>query len=77
MHNVKVLKVPAHLFIAGNATDKRIQEKRDKLSAALDHLQEKYKRETVWMGTIPQTLAGHVGTKIAFSRVPEKEEFWS
>ncbi len=65
------------LFLTANVPDKRIQEKRQQLSRALDHLQQKYQRETVWMGTIPQTLAGHVGTKIAFSRVPEKEEFWS
>ena len=69
--------ISGDLFIAGDPTEKRIQDKREKLSQALDFLQDKYQKETVWMGTIPQTLAGHVGTKIAFSRVPEKEEFWS
>lgn len=46
------------------------------LAAALDHLQDKYKKETVWLGVVPKTLSGYVGTKIAFSRVPEPEEFW-
>lgn len=50
--------------------------KNQALAAALDHLQNKYKKETVWLGVTPKTLAGHVGTKIAFSRVPEREEFW-
>jgi len=50
--------------------------KRERLSAAMSTLQDKYKREMVLMGITPQTLAGHVGTKIAFSRVPAKEEFW-
>ena len=51
--------------------------KREALSNALDTLQDKYKQETVWLGTTPKTLSGYVGTKIAFSRVPEEEEFWS
>ena len=52
-------------------------QKREALSTALDTLQEKYKKETVWLGTVPKTLAGYVGTKIAFSRVPDEEEFWN
>ena len=49
--------------------------KQQKLAAALDSLQKKYDKETVWLGVVPQTLSGHVGTKIAFNRVPEKDEF--
>ena len=52
-------------------------QKREALSDALDTLQKKYKKETVWLGTVPKTLAGYVGTKIAFSRVPDEEEFWN
>jgi DNA polymerase-4 len=51
--------------------------KREALAKALDHLQTKYHKEAVCVGIQPKTLAGHVGTKIAFSRVPEREEFWS
>jgi len=51
-------------------------EKQTRLASALDHLQKKYKKETVWLGIVPETLAGNVGTKIAFNRVPDKEEFW-
>ncbi len=69
--------ISGDLFLSGNPADRHIQEKRDNLSLALDHLQQKYKKETVWMGVTPTTLAGHVGTKIAFSRVPEREEFWN
>jgi len=52
-------------------------EKRESLAAALDSLQKKYKCETVTLGTPPKTLNGYVGTKIAFSRVPDTEEFWN
>lgn len=55
---------------------RRILQKRESLSRALDTLQARYKKEAVCIGVPPKTLAGHVGTKIAFSRVPEREEFW-
>ncbi|MCB1591435.1 MAG: impB/mucB/samB family protein [Alphaproteobacteria bacterium] len=51
--------------------------KQKALTAALDRLHERYQGETVSIGLPPRTLAGYVGTKIAFSRVPEREEFWS
>lgn len=54
---------------------KERQEKRESLTRALDALQKKYKHEQVTLGMNPKTIAGHVGTKIAFSRVPDKEEF--
>lgn len=53
-----------------------VTEHHESLTRAFDHLHQKYHKETVWLGVVPKTLAGHVGTKIAFSRVPEKEEFW-
>ena len=69
--------------ITDDLFDHRIEDKRKKmqkneaLSSALDRLQEKYKKEAVCIGVPPKTLAGHVGTKIAFSRVPDREEFWT
>ena len=64
------------LFDTGLQENRTVHEKRERISKALEHLQDKYKREMVLMGVTPQTLAGHVGTKIAFSRVPDREEFW-
>lgn len=64
------------LFDAALPEQRNTLARRENLSAALDKLQSKYNRETVWLGVVPQTLAGHVGTKIAFSRVPDREEFW-
>jgi DNA polymerase-4 len=64
------------LFDTGLTEQRAALTKRERLSSALDLLQQKYQRETVSVGVTPQTLAGHVGTKIAFSRVPDREEFW-
>lgn len=65
------------LFDTGVAQQKQKLEKQEKLAQALDALQNKYQKETVTLGVPPKTLAGYVGTKIAFSRVPDQEEFWS
>lgn len=65
------------LFETGQKETQEKLRKHDALTQALDKLQDRYQRETVSLGLPPKTLAGYVGTKIAFSRVPEKEEFWS
>jgi DNA polymerase-4 len=51
-------------------------EKQENLTKALEGLRDKYQREIVTMGLSPKTLAGYVGTKIAFNRVPNQDEFW-
>lgn len=67
--------------ITGDLFEEKLNEqsvqhdKQQRLALALDDLQRKYKRETVWLGVVPKTIAGHVGTKIAFNRVPDREEF--
>lgn len=70
-------QITEDLFESAQTDLTRKTEKNTALTAALDHLQGKYKAETVTLGVPPKTLAGHVGTKIAFSRVPDQEEFWS
>jgi DNA polymerase-4 len=57
-------------------TNTPLNKKREALAAALDTLQNKYQKEIVSLGITPRTSSGDVGTKIAFSRVPEREEFW-
>ena len=46
-----------------------------RLSEAMDALNKRYGARTVTLGLYPRTAAGYVGTKIAFSRIPEKDEF--
>lgn len=65
------------LLERGRADMLEDREKHEALASALDTLQAKYQKEAVTLGVVPKTQAGHVGTKIAFSRVPEQEEFWS
>ena len=46
------------------------------LSRGMDKLNKKYGANTCHFGVCPDTLAGYVGTKIAFARIPDQEEFW-
>ncbi|MGQ0527614.1 MAG: Y-family DNA polymerase, partial [Alphaproteobacteria bacterium] len=68
-------QITGDLLETSNPAQIKISEKREALASALDALQKKYKKETVWLGVTPGTIAGHVGTKIAFNRVPTQEEF--
>lgn len=77
LHNlVQHNMITDDLFLSSSPESKRVLHKNEKLSHALDHLQEKYKKNVVTLGVTPKTTAGYVGTKIAFSRVPDQQEFW-
>ena len=59
-------------------TDPAITKKRNRrhaLSDAMDSLNQKFGSEVVSLGIPPKTVAGYIGTKIAFSRVPDAAEF--
>jgi DNA polymerase-4 len=52
------------------------KEKHDKMSAAIDSLNRKFGRDTVVLGmTSGQKQTRDTGTKIAFTRIPDLEEF--
>lgn len=70
------LNVQPDLFAALAApAEKRGQDKREKISAAMDKLNKKFGRDTVALGMLPQEGRKFSGTKIAFTRIPDKEEF--
>jgi len=70
-------EITGDMMVEGYQEELGALQKRESLANALDTLQKKYEKETVTLGTPPKTLAGYVGTKIAFSRVPDTEEFWN
>ena len=45
------------------------------MSKALDMLNQKYGRDTVALGMLPAQGRSFSGTKIAFTRIPDVEEF--
>jgi len=51
------------------------RKKQEKLSRAMDVLNQRYGRDTVVQGFLPMRTHGFSGTKIAFTRIPQIEEF--
>ncbi|MBP6031298.1 MAG: type VI secretion protein ImpB [Sphingobium sp.] len=61
---------------SGKAEEKLENSPRSlRLSHALDHLNHKFGRDTVLIGMLPSAGRGFSGTKIAFTRIPDREEF--
>lgn len=46
------------------------------LSHSMDQLNSKFGANTVFFGHNPKTQAGYLGTKIAFNRIPDTQEFY-
>lgn len=51
------------------------QQRHARLSVAMDDINAKYGLDTVVLGTLPESMSRFSGTKIAFTRIPEKAEF--
>jgi DNA polymerase-4 len=64
-------------FAAKAAKQPRAEEKerRERLSAAIDEITRRYGRDAVTTGIVPGAGSSFTGTKIAFNRVPELEDF--
>ena len=63
------------MFQALNDPVDGVMRKHSRLSCAMDHINEKYGLDTIVLGTLPEPMARHTGSKIAFTRIPEKAEF--
>jgi len=53
----------------------RKQQKYNRLSRAMDNINRKYGLDTVVIGALPHGMSRYSGSKIAFTRIPEKAEF--
>ncbi len=63
------------LFNRLPTTEDQAHSRRISLSRALDGLNRRYGRDTVTFGIQPPVKANYMGAKIAFTRIPEREEF--
>jgi DNA polymerase-4 len=48
---------------------------REELCAAVDALNQRFGQDTIIYGEKPKTMTKYSGAKIAFGRIPLKEEF--
>lgn len=63
------------LFTPLSAAAMAARDKAERMSKALDVLNQRYGRDTVALGMLPADGRSFSGTKIAFTRIPDAEEF--
>lgn len=63
------------LFGGATAQESARIRRRERASRAMDALNGKFGRDTVTIGLRPDEARGFTGTKVAFNRVPELDEF--
>jgi len=56
-------------------TDDKLREKAGRLSNAMDLINQRYGKDSILLGIVPKAGQGFSGTKIAFTRVPDSDEF--
>ena len=64
------------LFWQDAQVSEAVQRRYESLSGAMDALNQRFGRDTVSMGSLPRVNHRFTGTKVAFSRIPEQEEFY-
>lgn len=63
------------LFADESVADEETTRRRERLSAAMDAINQRFGRDSIAMGFLPNAVHGFSGTKIAFTRIPSSEEF--
>lgn len=58
-----------------SAAPAQAKQRNDKISAAIDKLNQKFGKDTVLIGMTGEQGKSFTGTKIAFTRIPDMEEF--
>jgi DNA polymerase-4 len=74
-HLTAATDIQPELFESLSDIDMKQRGKSERLSHAMDRLNHKYGRDTVTVGMLPTQGRSFSGTKIAFTRIPDAEEF--
>lgn len=72
---VPVDMLEPELFAELPDVDLKEREKSEKISRALDRINHRFGRDSVLVGMLPSQGRSFSGTKIAFTRIPDVEEF--
>ena len=68
-------QVQPDLFDSISKVEEKKRDKNEKISHVMDKLNQKFGKDTVLLGMTPQQGKAFTGTKIAFTRIPDMEEF--
>lgn len=77
LHGLVAASAPEQLLLLPNPDAPSDEERlvREKLSRVIDHLTQRYGRNAVTLGLTETDGRSFTGTKIAFNRIPEPEDF--
>jgi DNA polymerase-4 len=67
--------LPKQMELFPSLIDEETRARREQLSRILDKINQKRGRDSVVIGFTPDTVRTFSGTKIAFTRIPDREEF--
>lgn len=68
-------QIQPDLFDRHGDDDLAMRMKSERLSRAMDVLNHRFGRDTILLGMLPEQGRSFSGTKIAFTRIPDREEF--
>lgn len=57
-------------------TPQELRRRHQRLSRSIDHIIKTFGSDSIHFGCTPEAKSKYVGTKIAFNRIPDQEEFW-
>ena len=72
---VAATNIQADLFASGTDVDPTARGKAEKLSRAMDEINHRFGRDSVLIGMTPSQGRSFSGSKIAFTRIPDIDEF--
>lgn len=77
LHDLQAATTPEQLELFPELNPMKAEDvaRRDKLSSVMDALNQRYGRDSIAIGFVPNQVKTFSGTKIAFTRIPDKEEF--
>jgi DNA polymerase-4 len=75
LHGLEAESQPQQLELFAAAEQAVPRERREKLSRILDEINQRNGRDSVVIGFTPDTVREFSGPKIAFTRIPDREEF--
>jgi DNA polymerase IV len=72
---IAATNLQADLFASGTDVDPAGHDKSEKLSRAMDEINHRFGRDSVLIGMTPSQGRSFSGSKIAFTRIPDEDEF--
>ena len=76
LHNlIPATAIKPELFEHQSGMPNQQMKRYESLSRAMDAVNARYGRDSIVMGALPKQSHSFSGTKIAFTRIPDKQEF--